>query len=221
MKINPNDPLIQELKAARANKIFGNNDLLTKYGGEFRTMQGQDLDFQKDTTKWEQDFKREGFTYQKAQDEIEKEFKERQMKISEKDISLKEKDMQFNQSMATKQLNLEAAKFAYSKSRAASGGGSSGGGSNSKSANFDEKYVTEGIKNLSYQIDQKYKDESKMDFSGTFGNVSKAAYEAAKMKTITSIMTDKFNEKSEEGNTIAAAIGEKYGITPDVYNKYK
>jgi hypothetical protein len=110
----------------------------------------QRFDFEKETTAWTQRFQWKEFTWQKASTEIEQGFTKRQIDIDEKyknkTISLQEKELAHKINIDNKSLALESAKFAFSKTRAASGGSKSKSGkaptAAEKNASFADDYTT-------------------------------------------------------------------------------
>jgi len=116
----------------RNEKIISNPEMFKKYGNtiknEFgiRTLEGQQLDFNKEAQEWqkafetkkfdwEKGFETKKFDYQKARDAIEFKFKEDQAKIqnafTNRQITGQEAQDAFNRNMAIKNFNLAAAKL--------------------------------------------------------------------------------------------------------------
>lgn len=101
MAINPNDPLIPYLQAARAQKIFNNPELLKQYGSEFMTTAAKQQQFENDlaTRKFEESIRQfnigqenwqRQFTYQQMQDKIQNALAAKRISLEQAQVALQQ-----------------------------------------------------------------------------------------------------------------------------------
>jgi hypothetical protein len=123
--LNPGSAEYVYANRLRNEKILSDPKMFKQYGNTiktefgFRTVDGQQLDFNKAMDDWTKQFEIEKWDYTKAKDLIEQNYKRERDKTDDqfrnREISLSEKTQRDNNAIAIKNYELESSKFSWSK----------------------------------------------------------------------------------------------------------